>query len=107
MRCSRFTVRRTLDGLRATFAALADPYLCERGSDVEAIADRLLPALLGMPELRAGEGAATGSIVVGTELSPLDPIQLKRAEQLVHAKRTFARRGTPRRLAPPSEAEHS
>jgi len=74
-----WAVRRTLDALRATFAALADPYFRERGSDVEAIADRILRALLGMPELRPGEGAATGSIAVGTELSPLDPIQLKRA----------------------------
>ena len=32
-----------------------------------------------MPELRPGEGAPSGAIAVGTEISPLDPFQLKRA----------------------------
>jgi phosphotransferase system enzyme I (PtsI) len=32
-----------------------------------------------MPELRPGEGAPSGGIAVGTEVSPLDPFQLKRA----------------------------
>jgi phosphoenolpyruvate-protein phosphotransferase (PTS system enzyme I) len=74
-----WAVRRTLDRLRAAFAALADPYFRERGSDVEALGERLLRTLLGMPEPRPGEGAPSGAIAVGTELSPLDPFQLKRA----------------------------
>lgn len=74
-----WAVRRTIDALSARFAALADPYFRERGSDVDAIAERLLRTLLGMPELRPEEGAPSGSIAVGTELSPLDPLQLKRA----------------------------
>jgi phosphotransferase system enzyme I (PtsI) len=74
-----WAVRRTLDRLRAAFAALGDPYFRERGSDVEAVADRLLRTLLGMPDLRPEAGAPIGSIAVGTELSPLDPLQFKRA----------------------------
>lgn len=74
-----WAVRRTLDRLRAAFAALPDPYFREREGDVEAIAERLLRTLLGMPELRSESDAPPGSIAIGTELSPLDPIRFKRA----------------------------
>ena len=74
-----WAVRRTLDRLCAAFAALGDPYFRERGSDVEAVADRLLRTLLGMPDLRPEAGAPAGSIAIGTGLSPLDPLQFKRA----------------------------
>lgn len=74
-----WAVRRTLDRLRAAFAALPDPYFRERAGDVEAIAERLLRTLLGLPELRLEQDAPTGSIVIGTELSPLDPLRFKRA----------------------------
>src|SRR6266566_2727769 len=42
-------VRRVIDGIAATFARMEDPYLRERGADVEAIGDRLLRTLLGLP----------------------------------------------------------
>jgi phosphoenolpyruvate-protein phosphotransferase (PTS system enzyme I) len=74
-----WAVRRTLDRLRAAFAALPDPYFRDREGDIEAIADRLLRTLLGMPELRPENEAPPGSIVIGTELSPLDPIRFERA----------------------------
>jgi len=76
---AEWAVRRIVDGLRAAFAALAEPYFRERGSDVEAVGERILRALLGMPDVRAGEGGARGAIAVGTELSPLDPFHLHRA----------------------------
>src|SRR5216684_3942079 len=44
-------VRRVIDTIAATFERMEDPYLRERGADVEAIGDRLLRTLLGLPEV--------------------------------------------------------
>jgi phosphotransferase system enzyme I (PtsI) len=74
-----WAVRRTLDRLRAVFAALDDPYFRERGSDVEAVGDRLLRTLLGISELRPHAGVPAASIAIGTDLSPLDPLHFKQA----------------------------
>lgn len=95
-----WAVRRTLDRLRAAFAALGDPYFRERGSDVEAVADRLLRTLLGMPDLRPEVGAPIGSIAIATELSPLDPLQFKRAG--IIAIPTRKSNGPSRRLRQPT-----
>lgn len=76
---AEWAVRRTLDGIHAAFAGLEDAYFRDRSSDVDALGERLLRTLLEMPELRPGEGAPSGAIAVGTEVSPLDPFQLKRA----------------------------
>ena len=56
-------VRRVTDAIRAKFDRMEDPYLRERGADVEAIGDRLLRSLLGFPELLPS-AAAPGSGVV-------------------------------------------
>ena len=44
-------VRRVIDSIAAVFERMEDPYLRERGADVEAIGDRLLRTLLGLPEV--------------------------------------------------------
>jgi phosphotransferase system enzyme I (PtsI) len=75
---AEWAVTRALDGVRAVFLRLQDPYFRERGGDFEAVGERLIRTLLGLPELRT-EQALPGSIAVGVELGPLDPFHLKAA----------------------------
>lgn len=75
---AEWAVTRALDKIRTVFLRLQDPYFRERGGDFEAVGDRLLRALLGLPELRM-ESVAPGSIVVGVDLAPLDPFHLQEA----------------------------
>jgi phosphotransferase system enzyme I (PtsI) len=71
-------VRRVVDEIMAKFEAMSDPYLRERGEDVEAIGERLLSTLLGLPEARPQGARATGAIAVGKALSPIDALHLHR-----------------------------
>jgi len=75
---AEWAVTRALDKVRAVFLRLQDPYFRERGGDFEAVGERLLRALLGLPERRAAS-AAPGSIVVGVDLGPLDPLHMHAA----------------------------
>ena len=75
---AEWAVTRALDQVRAVFLRLPDPYFRERGGDFEAVGERLVRTLLGLPELRA-ESALPGSIAIGVELSPLDPFHLQAA----------------------------
>jgi len=72
-------VRRVIDGIAATFARMEDPYLRERGADVEAIGDRLLRTLLGLPEMLQSSPLASAAIGVGTILSPIEALHLPRS----------------------------
>jgi phosphotransferase system enzyme I (PtsI) len=76
---AEWAVTRALDEIRSTFARIHDPYFRERGGDFEAVGERLIRTLLGLPELRAGAEAPAGSIAVGTDLAPLDPFHLQAA----------------------------
>jgi phosphoenolpyruvate-protein phosphotransferase (PTS system enzyme I) len=73
------SVQFAFERLAATFDEMVDPYFRERRSDLEAVGDRILRVLLGLPEVRAGEGAPAGAVAVAPDLSPLCPFQLKRA----------------------------
>src|SRR5712664_1160813 len=64
-------VRRVIDGIAATFARMEDPYLRERGADVEAIGDRLLRTLLGLPDMQSSP-LAPAAVGVGLLLSPIE-----------------------------------
>jgi phosphoenolpyruvate-protein phosphotransferase (PTS system enzyme I) len=75
---AEWAVTRALDQIRAVFQRLQDPYFRERGGDFEAVGERLVRTLLGLPELRI-DSAAPGSIAVGVELAPLDPFHLHAA----------------------------
>lgn len=75
---AEWAVTRALDQVRAAFRRLPDPYFRERGGDFEAVGERLIRTLLGLPELRA-EGVLPGSVVVAAELGPLDPFHLHTA----------------------------
>jgi phosphotransferase system enzyme I (PtsI) len=76
---AEWAVTRAMERVRATFAALPDPFFRARGADFEAVGERLVRVLLGLPEIRPGAGARKGSIAVCFELTPLDPYQLERA----------------------------
>ena len=76
---AEWAVTRAMENVRATFAALPDPFFRARGADFEAVGERLVRVLLGLPEIRPGAGARKGSIAVCFELTPLDPYQLERA----------------------------
>jgi len=71
-------VRRVTDAIRAKFDRMEDPYLRERGADVEAIGDRLLRSLLGFPELLPS-AAAPGTIGIGSTLSAIDALHVSRS----------------------------
>jgi phosphotransferase system enzyme I (PtsI) len=72
-------VRRVLDRIVTTFDSMDDLYLRERGGDVEAVGERLLRAILGVPEVHWAEGTATGVIGVGLAVSAIDAFNLHRA----------------------------
>jgi len=76
---AEWAVTRAMEHVRATFAVLPDPFFRARGADFEAVGERLVRVLLGLPEIRPGAGARKGSIAVCFELTPLDPYQLERA----------------------------
>jgi phosphoenolpyruvate-protein phosphotransferase (PTS system enzyme I) len=69
-------VRRVIDDLVATFDRMKDPYLRERSADIEAIGDRLLRTLLGLPEVFPDSLSAPGSIGVSSLVSPIDALHL-------------------------------
>jgi phosphotransferase system enzyme I (PtsI) len=69
-------VRRVIDSISARFEKMEDPYLRERGADVEAIGERLLRTLLGLPE--AMGVSAAGTIGIGSVLSPIEAMHLRR-----------------------------
>lgn len=76
---AEWAVSRALDEIRATFLSIHDPYFRARGGDFEAVGERLIRALLGLPELRAGAEMPAGSIAVGTDMAPFDPFHLQAA----------------------------
>ena len=77
-RAAEWAVTHALDQVRAVFLRLQDPYFRERGGAFEAVGERLIRTLLGLPELRTA-GAHPGSIAVGVDLGPLDPFHLQAA----------------------------
>ncbi len=74
--------RAAFDSMKAAFDRIEDPYFRERRDDVDAVADRVLRTLLGLPEFQPGQGTPPGAIVVCSDIGPLEPIQLKRAGAL-------------------------
>src|SRR5438067_4835831 len=72
-------VRRVIDAIAAKFGRMEDPYLRERRADIEAIGDRLLRTLLGLPEVSTDSSLAPGTIGVGSILSPIDALHLPRS----------------------------
>ena len=76
---AEWAVTRALDEIRAAFVRIQDPYFRARGGDFEAVGERLIRVLLGLPELRVEEGTPAGSIAIGTDLAPLDPFHLHAA----------------------------
>jgi phosphotransferase system enzyme I (PtsI) len=63
------------DHLRAKFESMEDPYLREKGRDVEHVVERVLRALL-LPEDN-GEHMVEGDIVVADDLTPADTVLLR------------------------------
>ena len=76
---AEWAVSRALERIRSTFARLDDSYFRDRGGDFDAVGERLLRTLLGLPELIAGVGAPRGAIAIGNEVGPLELFQLHRA----------------------------
>src|SRR5437899_11277525 len=75
---AEWAVRRVIDAIAATFGRMEDPYLRERGPDIEAMRDRLLRPLLVLPEVFAHRSSPPGTIGVGSILSPIDALHLPR-----------------------------
>jgi len=64
------------DQLREQFARMEDPYLREKGRDVQQVVERVLRALL-LPDDHAHEHLGAGDIVVADDLTPADTVLLK------------------------------
>ena len=75
---AEWALTRALEHIRSVFARLDDSYFRDRAGDFDAVGDRLLRVLLGLPELRP-EANAPGAIAVGVDMSPLDLFALQRA----------------------------
>jgi phosphoenolpyruvate-protein phosphotransferase (PTS system enzyme I) len=76
---AEWAVSRALERIRSVFARLDDAYFRDRGSDFEAVGERLLRTLLGLPEAAPDRGAARGAIAVSCGVGPLQLFQLLRA----------------------------
>ena len=73
-----WAISETAEELMAQFRAIEDPYLKERGRDVEQVADRLLKALSGASPLGVGRnGGGEPLIYVAQDLQPADMPQLR------------------------------
>ena len=73
-----WAISETAEELMAQFRAIEDPYLRERGRDVEQVADRLLKALSGASTLDVGRhGGGEPLIYVAQDLQPADMLQLR------------------------------
>jgi len=75
---AEWAVSRALEHIRLIFSQLDDPFFRDRGGDFEAVGERLLRALVGLPEVEAGANPPRGAIAVGVDLSPLDGLHLQR-----------------------------
>lgn len=75
--------------LAAQFRAIDDPYLKERGRDVEQVAERVLKALAGSPLSVLPRESGEPLIFVAQDLQPADMLQIKGARGFV-----FERGGT-------------
>ncbi len=64
------------DLLSEQFERMEDPYLREKGRDVQQIVKRVLTAML-LPESNVHEGVASGDIVIADDLTPADTVLLK------------------------------
>jgi phosphotransferase system enzyme I (PtsI) len=76
---AEWAVFRSMERIRGIFARLDDAFFRDRVGDFEVVGERLLRVLLGLPEPRPGATAATGAIVIGMDMSPLDPERLRDA----------------------------
>ena len=76
---AEWAVTRALERIRSVFSRLDDSYFRDRGGDFEAVGERLLRVLLGLPELQPEANAPRGAIAVGVDVSPLDMFALHRA----------------------------
>jgi phosphoenolpyruvate-protein phosphotransferase (PTS system enzyme I) len=74
---AEWAVRIALDRIRAVFDRITDPYFRERGSDVEAVGERLLRSLQEA-DVSGQTEIPPGSIVYAHDLSPADMTQLGR-----------------------------
>ena len=72
-------VRRVIDSIGAIFNRMEDPYLRERGADVEAIGERLLRTLLGLPEVLHSTLPGPATIGIGSVLSPIEALNVPRS----------------------------
>lgn len=85
-----WAISEMTEELAAQFRAIEDPYLKERGRDVEQIAERVLKALAGMTTLPVGQHVSDEPLIfVAKDLQPADMLQLKGARGFV-----FERGGT-------------
>lgn len=74
-----WAISGTAEELSAQFRAIDDPYLRERGRDVEQVAERVLKVLSGSRTPLAGQAGGETLIFVARDLQPADMLQLKNA----------------------------
>ncbi|PLY04142.1 MAG: phosphoenolpyruvate--protein phosphotransferase [Desulfuromonas sp.] len=70
-------LKRILQQFRATFDAIEDEYLRDRGSDIDAVGERILRNLTGMA-VHSLDDIERPSIIIAHDLSPADTLQMDR-----------------------------
>lgn len=74
-------LQRSLKKFRSVFDAIEDEYLRERGSDIDAVGDRILRNLMGESQLSLS-GIMRQAVVVAHDLSPADTVQIDKRKIL-------------------------
>jgi phosphotransferase system enzyme I (PtsI) len=69
-------VRRTVDRIVSMFDAMDDSYTRERGSDVEAVGERLLRTTLGRQPAPRAHAGSHGAIGLGFSLAAVDALDV-------------------------------
>jgi len=70
-------LKRVLEQFRATFDAIEDEYLRDRGSDIDSVGERILRNLTGIT-VHSMDDIERPSIIVAHDLSPADTMQMDR-----------------------------
>ena len=74
-------LQRSLQKFRRVFDEIEDEYLRERGSDIEAVGDRILRNLMGESQFSL-TGIMRQAVVVAHDLSPADTVQIDKRKIL-------------------------
>ncbi|RMH60044.1 MAG: phosphoenolpyruvate--protein phosphotransferase [Zetaproteobacteria bacterium] len=75
---AEWALRQQVDRIKAVFAAIEDPYLRERGEDIEQVGSRIIRHLQGSTEDTGGQAGFAEHILIADDFSPVDVVKFWR-----------------------------